>query len=98
MPEMALNSNAKLLIHLQLMTSQHSVEHPQSRAHGLGWCDPQAFGEMTDLVMTYLATPGMNRPDNDALFTNRFTGKLKFDEAQWAQVRQRVSEYDKFFS
>jgi hypothetical protein len=53
---------------------------------------------MIDLVMTYLAAPGVNRPEPDALFTNRFSGKLKLDDAQWAQVRQRVSEYDKVFT
>jgi hypothetical protein len=94
---MALNPNAKELTQLGLVLWQHSVEHPESRAHGLGWSDPEAFGETADLVMQYLAEPGMTRPANDALFTNRFTGKIKLDEAQWAQVRQRVSEYDKVF-
>lgn len=97
LPEMALNPSAKDLIHLGLMMWQHSVEHPESRAHDLGWSDPQAFAEMTDLVMEYLAAPGMIRPQADALFTNRFTGKIKLDEAQWARVRARVSEYDKVF-
>jgi NitT/TauT family transport system substrate-binding protein len=97
-PEMALNPSAKEMIHLGLVTWQHSVEHPESRAHGLGWSDPQAFAEMTDLVMEYLAAPGMQRPEIDALFTNRFTGKIKLDDAQWTQVRARVSEYDNVFS
>jgi hypothetical protein len=52
---------------------------------------------MTDLVMTYLGGPGVNRPDVEVLFTNRFIGKLAVDDAQWAQVRARVSEYDKVF-
>jgi hypothetical protein len=47
--------------------------------------------------MQYLFEAGMKRPDNDTLFTNRFTGKVKLDETQWAQVHQRVSEYDKVF-
>ena len=47
--------------------------------------------------MTYLAQPGMTRPDNDALFTNQFTGKIKLDQTQWTQVRERVSGYDKVF-
>jgi NitT/TauT family transport system substrate-binding protein len=98
LPELALNPSAKEVTRLGLVMWQHSVEHPESRAHGLGWSDPQAFTEMTDLVMEYLAQPGMKRPELDALFTNRFTGKVKLDEAQWAQVRQRVSEYDKIFS
>jgi hypothetical protein len=52
---------------------------------------------MTDLVMTYLATPEMTRPALDDVFTNRYAGKVKLDAAQWAQVRERVSEYDKIF-
>jgi ABC-type nitrate/sulfonate/bicarbonate transport system substrate-binding protein len=97
LPEIALNSNGKELTRLGLVMWQHSVEHPESRANGLGWSDPQAFAEMTDLVMQYLAEPGMKRPELEALFTNRFTGKIKLDDGQWAQVRSRVSEYDKIF-
>ena len=59
--------------------------------------DPAAYTEMTDLVMTYLGGPGVERPQADALFTNQFTGKIKPDSTQWAQVRARVSEYDKVF-
>jgi len=98
LPEMALNPSAKTLVHLGLMTWEHSVARPQAEQHGLGWCDPQAFTEMTDLVMTYLAKPGTKRPDNDALFTNRFTGKVKLTPQQWTEVHARVAEYDKVFS
>jgi NitT/TauT family transport system substrate-binding protein len=96
-PEIALNPNGKQLIRLELGLWQRAVEHPEARAHGLGWCDPEAFTEATDLCMTYLAQPGMKRPENDELFTNRFTGKIKLDEAQWAQVHGRVSKFDKVF-
>jgi NitT/TauT family transport system substrate-binding protein len=98
LPEMALNPNAGKLARLGLLLWQRSVDHPEARMHGLGWSDPEAFTEMTDLVMTYLAEPGMKRPDSGALFTNQFTSKIKLDDAQWAQVRSRVSEYDKVFS
>ena len=94
---MALTPSAKDFVHLGLTMWQHSVEKPEARAHGLGWCDPDAFIAMTDLVMTYLAAPGMGRPGLDAVFTNQFSGKVKLDEAQWAQVRERVSQYDKIF-
>jgi NitT/TauT family transport system substrate-binding protein len=97
LPEMALNPSAKELTRLGLMMWQHSVEHPESRAHGLGWSDPQAFAEMTDLIMEYLASPGMIRPPIEALFTNQFTGNIKLDETQWTEVRTRVSAYDKVF-
>jgi ABC-type nitrate/sulfonate/bicarbonate transport system substrate-binding protein len=97
-PEMALNPNAKEFVRIGLITWQHSVDKPEARNNCLGWSDPQAYTEMTDLVLEYLAEPGMKRPDNEQLFTSRFTGKVKLDTAQWAQVRARVSEYDKVFT
>lgn len=98
LPEMALNPNAKEFARLGVLMWQHSVDKPQAREHGLGWSDAQAYGEMVELVMTYLAAPGVNRPEVEALFTNKFAGKIKLSDAQWAQVRGRVSEYDKVFS
>jgi hypothetical protein len=52
---------------------------------------------MTDLIMEYLASPGMIRPPIEALFTNQFTGNIRLDETQWTEVRTRVSAYDKVF-
>jgi ABC-type nitrate/sulfonate/bicarbonate transport system substrate-binding protein len=98
LPEMALNPNAKELAHLGLLMWQHSVDKPEAREHGLGWSDRKAYAEMVDLVMTYLAAPGVNRPEVDALFTNQFAGKLKLSEAQWTQVHERVAQYDKIFT
>ena len=98
LPEMALNPNAKDLTRLGLMLWQHSLDKPEARDHGLGWSNPQAYAEMTDLVMTYLAAPGVNRPEVDALYTNRFAGKIKLNDTQWAQLHQRVSDFDKVFS
>ncbi|HTW51229.1 MAG TPA: ABC transporter substrate-binding protein [Stellaceae bacterium] len=98
LPEMALNPNAKDLARLGLMMWQHSVDKPEAQAHGLGWSDPAAYTAMTDLVMTYLATPGMARPELDALFTNQFVGSAKLSDTQWAEVRERVSVYDKVFT
>jgi NitT/TauT family transport system substrate-binding protein len=96
-PEMALNPSAKEFARLGLVLWQRSVAHPEAREHSLGWSDPDAYSETADLVMQYLAEPGMKRPDNDILFTNRFVGKVKLDEKQWADVQQRVSEFDKVF-
>jgi NitT/TauT family transport system substrate-binding protein len=98
LPEMALNPHAKELTRLGLMMWQHSVEKPEAREHGLGWSDRGAYAEMVDLVMTYLGGPGVNRPETDALFTNQYVGKLKLTEPQWAQVRERVAQYDKVFT
>jgi NitT/TauT family transport system substrate-binding protein len=97
-PEIALNSSSKEFARIGLGMWQHGVDRPEARDHGLGWSDPVAFAETTELVMQYLASPGMKRPDADSLFTNRFTGKIKLAEPQWGQVHARVAEFDKYLS
>jgi ABC-type glutathione transport system ATPase component len=80
------------------MTGPRTVDRPEAREHGLGRSDPVAFSETTDLVMQYLTSPGMKRPDPDSLFTNRFAGKIMLAEPQWGQVHARVAEFDKYLS
>jgi ABC-type nitrate/sulfonate/bicarbonate transport system substrate-binding protein len=95
-PEMALNPSAKEFARIGLGMWQHGIDRPEAREHGLGWSNAASYAETTDLVMQYLNSPGMQRPPPDALFTNRFAGKIKLTEADWAGVRQRVAEFDKY--
>jgi NitT/TauT family transport system substrate-binding protein len=95
-PEMALNPSAKEFARIGLGMWQHGVDRPEAREHGLGWSNAASYAETTDLVMQYLNSPGMQRPQPDALFTNRFAGNIKLTEADWAGVRQRVAEFDKY--
>jgi ABC-type nitrate/sulfonate/bicarbonate transport system substrate-binding protein len=95
-PEMALNPSAKEFARIGLGMWQHGIDRPEAREYGLGWSNEASYAETTDLVMQYLNSPGMQRPEPDALFTNRFAGKIKLTEADWAGVRQRVAEFDKY--
>ncbi|HXC11895.1 MAG TPA: ABC transporter substrate-binding protein [Stellaceae bacterium] len=95
-PEMALNPSAKEFARIGLGMWQHGIDRPEAREHGLGWSNAASYAETTDLVMQYLNSPGMQRPQPDALFTNRFAGNIKLTEADWAGVRQRVAEFDKY--
>ena len=95
-PEMALNPSAKEFARIGLGMWQHGVDRPEAREHGLGWSNAASYAETTDLVMQYLNSPGMQRPQPDALFTNRFAGNIKLTEADWAGVRLRVAEFDKY--
>ena len=98
LPEMALNSSSREFARIGLGMWHHGVDHPEPREHGLGWSDPVAYSEVTDLVMEYLASPGMQRPEPASLFTNRFAGKIKLDGSEWARIHERVSEFDKYLS
>ena len=95
-PEMGLNPSAKEFARIGLGMWHFSIDRPEPIAHGIGWADPKVFAEMTDLVMEFLATPEMKRPALDALFTNRFAGKVKLTDAEWAAVRARVAEFGKY--
>jgi NitT/TauT family transport system substrate-binding protein len=95
-PEMALNPSAKEFARIGLGMWQHGIDRPEAREHGLGWSNAASYAETTDLVVQYLNSPGMQRPQPDALFTNRFAGKIKLTAADWAGVRQRVAEFDKY--
>jgi hypothetical protein len=48
--------------------------------------------------MRYLMEPGAKKPDSEAIFTNRFAGKIKLGASDWTDVRARVSEFDKYLS
>jgi NitT/TauT family transport system substrate-binding protein len=97
-PEMALNSSSREFARIGLGMWHHGVDHPEPREHGLGWSDPVAYSEVTDLVMEYLASPAMKRPTLETMFTNRFAGKIKLDGSEWARIHERVSEFDKYLS
>jgi NitT/TauT family transport system substrate-binding protein len=97
-PEMALNSSSREFARIGLGMWHHGIDHPEPREHGLGWSDAATYSAMADLVMQYLAGAGMKKPESDQLFTNRFAGKIKLAEPEWAQVHQRVSEFAKYVS
>jgi ABC-type nitrate/sulfonate/bicarbonate transport system substrate-binding protein len=95
-PEMALNSSAKDFARIGLGMWQHGIDRPEAHQHGIGWSDADGYVETTDLVMQYLASPGTKRPPPDALYTNRFVGKIKLTDAEWGAVHKRVAEFDKY--
>src|SRR5271169_3671632 len=66
-PEMALNPSSKEFARIGLGMWQHGVDRPEAHEHGLGWSDPAAYAETTDLVVHYLMEPGAKRPDPDEI-------------------------------
>lgn len=97
-PELALNARSAEFARLGLGIWQHGIDKPEAREHGLGWSDPKGYSEIADLVMQYLASPGMQKPALDAVFTNRFVGKVKLSAPQWAQVDARAAQFGKYIS
>jgi NitT/TauT family transport system substrate-binding protein len=69
----------------------------EARQNGFGWADATRFSEMADLVLTYLAK-GAEKPPVDRFYTNRFVGRVKFTDAQWAEAKKRFQEFSKFYA
>ncbi len=72
-PEMALNPSSKEFARIGLGMWQHGIDRLEAHDHGLGWSDPAAYAETTDLVMRYLMEPGAKRPDAEAIFGTRIS-------------------------
>ena len=60
---------------------------------GMGYIDPADFAAQADLVMKYLAKPDDKRPDIDSMMTNKFTGMVKFTDAEWGQAQKNSQEF-----
>jgi ABC-type nitrate/sulfonate/bicarbonate transport system substrate-binding protein len=80
---------------LGLFTFSANADEP--RQHGLGYAETRRYVEMNDLVATYLNKDG-TKPPVDALFTNKFAGKITLTDAQWGEVTKRNEEFAKFFA
>jgi len=73
-----------------------TVLDAEPKRHGLGWHDHAAFMTMTDLVTKYVTPPGTERPNSDAVFTNRFTGRVKLPAAEWNAAAERFADYARY--
>ena len=61
---------------------------PEAMQHGLGHSDMAVVERMIGTVMEF-SVPDGRRPVADQLYTNRFAGRVKLSEAEWAEVRTR---------
>ena len=93
-PEMAMVTQAKERLRVGLGIWMVQAMYAPARTNGLGFGDPADYAKMIDLVMTNIATdPKDKRPEQDAILTNRFTGKVKLSDAEWAKAEGAVTEF-----
>lgn len=97
-PEAGLTPSARDFIRIGMGLHRFAIAKPEAMQHGLGWGDPKIYDTMTDLVMTYLSTPGMQRPAVESWYSNRLAGNIKLTATEWSQVSAGVGEYQKYLS
>jgi len=92
-PELALAQQAKEQIRVGTGIMTFVATRETLKTKGMGYLDPKDYEAMTDLVMKYIANPGDKRPDIDAMMTNKFTGSIKFTDAEWDQAQKNSQEF-----
>ena len=97
-PEAGLTAGARDFIHIGMGLHRYAIAKPAAVEHGLGWGDPAVYAAITDLVMTYLSTPDMKKPDVDSWYSNKLAGNIKLTSAQWSTVAQGIGEYRKYLT
>ena len=97
LPEMKLSPDAADFLRIGMGLHLHSVAKREAVEHGLGWANTAIYEDMTDLIMTYNASPGMTRPVLDKWYTNQFAGHIKLSPAQWDVALKRSAGFDKYF-
>jgi hypothetical protein len=68
------------------------------KTKGMGYIDPAEFAAQADLVMKYVAKPEDKRPDVDSMMSNKFTGAIKFSDAEWDQTQKNCQEFRAYVS
>jgi NitT/TauT family transport system substrate-binding protein len=64
---------------------------PSVKANGLGYMDPALIKATADTVQTYMGVSSL--PPVESLFTNKFVGSVKVDDAEWAALETRLEKF-----
>ncbi|TXL79601.1 ABC transporter substrate-binding protein [Vineibacter terrae] len=98
-PELALTQGGREFARLGQGFMLASVVRPEAQDNSLGYTDMAKIKGMVDLVMDYAVDKGKaKRPDEQALFTNKFVGAIRLSPAQWETVKRKTSEFPKLLS
>ena len=96
-PEMAMSTTAHDQIRIGLGLINRVSLSPTVKAHGLGFMDPAAFKDMTELTIKYIVKDG-KMPALESLYTNQFVGKIKLTDAEWKSAMTASSDFAKYLS
>jgi NitT/TauT family transport system substrate-binding protein len=95
-PEAGLTASARDFIRIGMGLHRYAIAKPAAMEHGLGWGDPTVYDAISNLVITYLSTAEMKKPDVDSWYSNKFGGNIKLTPAQWSKVVEGLGEYRKY--
>ena len=90
-PELSMSANAVPFVRLGMDIQRFTVAGVQdTKRGGLGWTDQTKVRAMANDVMKFETDMGSIKPDMNAIFSNKFAGKVKFSDAEWAALQKNT--------
>ncbi len=96
-PEIGISDAARGSARLGQGLMAVTVAQPEAVENGLGFTDIAKANRMIDTVMQY-SVEGGTRPNVEALYTNRFAGRIRLSAAEWEAVRGRVAPFSQLLA
>jgi NitT/TauT family transport system substrate-binding protein len=88
-PELSISANPVPFVRLGMDIQRYTVvANADVKKTGLGWTDVTKVGHMADSVMQYETDMGSIKPNMPMIFSNKFAGRVKFTDAEWATVQR----------
>jgi NitT/TauT family transport system substrate-binding protein len=95
-PETALSATGAEAVRLGIGIFNVGMLTDAARLNGIGYTAPEDYKTMTDLVMTYAASPGDSRPDVASSFTNDFVGSVRCTPDEWARAEAAAQPFRQY--
>src|SRR5581483_448637 len=96
--EVSMSSTGKDYSRIGLGLTKLTNLVPEVEEHLYAYAHLNKVGTMADLVVKYAAGEGATRPDTDALFTNKFVGKMKLSADELALAEKNAAAFRKYVS
>ena len=96
-PEMAMSPSAHEQIRIGLGVINVVALGDTAKEKGLGYLDPAAIKDMTELTLKYVVKDG-KMPVIDSLYTNQFVGKIKLSDSEIQSAQAAVHDFTKYLS
>ena len=93
--ELGMTSSGREFTQIGLGIHTYCSLGDEVKKHGFGWMDPKVMEAQTDLVMEHIVKGDGKRPAPEESYTNKFTGRYKFSEAEWAKAVKDNAEWSK---
>jgi NitT/TauT family transport system substrate-binding protein len=95
-PETALSPASLEQLRLGIGIFNVDMLFDPARKDGLGATSAADYETMTDLVMTYVASPGDTKPKVADLFTNDLVGGLRLSPEEWAKAESLAAPFRQY--